>query len=321
MIGSQTKTMRDVFLEQIYRIMKRNKKIFFLSADFGAPTLDSIRKDYPDRFINVGIAEQNLINVSTGLALEGFTVYAYGIASFLTMRAFEQIRINLAMLSQIRQVNVNLIGVGGGMSYVVSGPTHHCLEDLSIIRTLPNILLFSPSDWVLAEQFANYTINNKGPKYIRFEGKPVVQIYDEKQKIDFTKGFNQLFRGEKICIVSNGYMTHRALEVRDTLASENIKVGVIDVFLLKPLNEKLLYERLKQYKYIITIEEAFLGKGGLDSLISDILTKNKSSIVLNKMGIGDSYTFNIGNREYLHKINNLDGIFIAKKIKKLLSKI
>jgi len=318
MIVSQSKTMRDVFLEQIYRIMKRNKKIFFLSADFGAPTLDLIRKDYPDRFINVGIAEQNLINVSTGLALEGFTVYAYGIAPFLTMRAFEQIRINLAMLSQLRQVNVNLIGVGGGMSYAVSGPTHHCLEDLSIIRTLPNILLFSPSDWVLAEQFANYTIKNKSPKYIRFEGKPVAQIYDEKQKVDIAKGFSQLSLGEKVCIISTGYMTHRALEVREMLASENIKVGVIDVFLLKPLDEKLLYEQLKRYKYILTIEEAFLGKGGLDSLISGILEKKKSEIVLERVGVGDSYTFDIGDREYLHKINNLDEASIAKRIKKII---
>jgi len=318
MIVSQSKTMRDVFLEQIYRIMKRNKKIFFLSADFGAPTLDLIRKDYPDRFINVGIAEQDLINVSTGLALEGFTVYAYGIAPFLTMRAFEQIRINLAMLSQLRQVNVNLIGVGGGMSYAVSGPTHHCLEDLSIIRTLPNILLFSPSDWVLAEQFANYTIKNKSPKYIRFEGKPVVQIYDEKQKVDIAKGFSQLSSGEKVCIVSSGYMTHRALEVRDILAGENIKVGVIDVFLLKPLDEKLLYEQLKRYEYIITIEEAFIGKGGLDSLISGILEKKKSGTVLERVGVEDSYTFDIGDREYLHKINNLDGASIVKRIKKII---
>lgn len=318
MIGSQLNTMRDVFLQQVHRIMKRDKKIFFLSADFGAPALDYIRKDYPDRFINVGIAEQNLINISTGLALEGFTVYAYGIAPFLTMRAFEQIRINLAMLSQIRQVNVNLIGVGGGMSYAVSGPTHHCLEDLSIIRTLPNISLFSPSDWVLAEQFVNYTIKNKSPKYIRLEGKPVAQIYDEKQKIDFTKGFSQLSVGEKACIVSTGYMTHRALKVKDILASENIKVGVVDVFLLKPLNEKLLYEHLKRYKYIITIEEAFLGKGGLDSLISNILEKKKSEIVLERMGVGDSYTFNIGDREYLHKINNLNGASIAQRIKKVI---
>ena len=106
--------------------MKTDEIIFFVSADFGSPVLDDIRADFPDRFLNVGIAEQNLINVSAGLALEGFTVFAYAIAPFITMRCFEQLRVNLALLSEVRDMNVNLIGVGAGYSYVVSGPTHQC---------------------------------------------------------------------------------------------------------------------------------------------------------------------------------------------------
>src|SRR5208337_5213045 len=108
-------------------------------ADFGSPKLDKLREDFSDRFINVGIAEQNLVNVSTGLALEGYTVYAYAIAPFLVMRAFEQIRNNMSLLYHTRELNVNLIGVGAGLSYDVSGPTHHSVEDIAIIRTLPNM--------------------------------------------------------------------------------------------------------------------------------------------------------------------------------------
>jgi len=173
------KTMRDVLIEAIYKRMADNPRIFFLSADFGAPALDKLRKDFPNRFINVGIAEQNLINIATGLALEGNIVFAYAIAPFLTMRAYEQIRLNLSISTQIKTVNVNLIGVGGGMGYDVAGPTHHCLEDIGIMRILPNMTVFSPSDWKLVENFVDYSISKETPKYFRLDGKPVPSIYDE----------------------------------------------------------------------------------------------------------------------------------------------
>ncbi len=187
-----TKIMRDVLIEEIYKKMSQNDRIFFLSADFGAPALDKLRKDFSDRFINVGIAEQNLINVATGLALENYIVYAYAIAPFLTMRAYEQIRLNLSVSSQIKPVNVNLIGVGAGVSYDVAGPTHHCLEDISIMRILPNMTVFSPSDWKLVENFVNYSIDKKMPKYLRLDGKPVIGIYENINDLNIEKGFYEL---------------------------------------------------------------------------------------------------------------------------------
>ena len=149
----EIKAMRDVFLLSIYEKMAEDNTIFFVTADFGSPILDKIRADYPDRFINVGIAEQNLINVSVGLALEEFTVYTYAIAPFITMRCYEQIRVNISILSHLREMNINLIGVGAGVSYAMSGPTHHCLEDLSIMKTLPNMEVFSPSDYITAQAY------------------------------------------------------------------------------------------------------------------------------------------------------------------------
>ena len=291
--------------------MHEDEYIFFLAADFGAPPLDKIREKFKDRFINVGIAEQNLINVSTGLALEGYTVYAYAIAPFLTMRAYEQIRTNLSISSQIKQINVNLVGVGAGLSYDVSGPTHHCLEDLSIMRVLPNIEVFSPSDWKMAESFVDYSINTKKPKYIRFDSKPLAQIYDNSDSINIETGFYELMKGGKVCLVSTGYMTHRALNVSNELKD----VGVIDLFMLKPMNEELLFDTLKKYEYIITIEEAFVNSGGLGSLVSDVLNKYQSDIKLKKLGFNDKYVFELGNRNHLHKINALDESSIVRTIK------
>src|SRR3990170_1471730 len=185
----EIKTMRDVFIEEIYNRMHEDKNIFFLSADFGSPKLDKLRVDFKDRFINVGIAEQNLINISTGLALEGFTVYAYAIAPFLTMRAYEQIRVNLSLHAQLKEINLNLIGVGAGLSYDVTGPTHHCLEDICIMNVLPNFVLFSPSDYVSVERFVDYSVQVKMPKYIRLDGKAQPPVYSDDHKISMTEGF------------------------------------------------------------------------------------------------------------------------------------
>ncbi len=320
--GIEKKTMRDVFIEQIYHRMDENDNIFFLCADFGSPKLDDLKKKFKDRFINVGIAEQNLINVSTGLALEGYTVYAYAIAPFLTMRGYEQIRINLSLHAQLKDINVNLIGVGAGLSYDVSGPTHHCLEDISIMRTLPNIMIFSPSDWILAHKFVDYSIKIKRPKYIRFDGKPLSRIYGDIDNSILNNGFTELQKGKDICLVSTGYMTHIAIKVVDIFKDcdnkdYDNKIGIVDVFLLKPLNDDLLFETIKKYKYVITIEEAFINKGGLDSILSYILDKKNSNIELIRIGFKDKYVFDIGSRNYLHMLNNLDEESIVKIIKLL----
>lgn len=312
------KTTRDVFIEQLFERMHEDKNIFFLCADFGSPKLDALRDTFPERFINVGIAEQNLINVSTGLALEGYTVYAYAIAPFLTMRAYEQIRVNLSLQAQLKDININLIGVGAGLSYDVSGPTHHCLEDISIMRTLPNIMVFSPSDWVLAQEFVDYSIAVKKPKYLRFDGKPIQRIYEDNSTIKFEDGFNELFKGDKVCLVTTGYMTHTAMQVVKEFAKHNISIGLIDVYLLKPLHEELFFEKVNDYMHIISLEESFIGKGGLDGLVSMILERNHSSVHFYRMGFPDSYEFDIGSREHLHTLNSLDEKSIYETIKELM---
>jgi transketolase len=246
--------------------------------------------------------------------LEGFTVYAYAIAPFLTMRAYEQIRINLSLHAQLKEVNVNLVGVGAGLSYDVSGPTHHCLEDITIMRALPNLTLFSPSDWKLTEKFIDYSIRIKKPKYLRLDGKALPQIYDSIGDLEMMDGFKELVKGERICLVSTGYMTHRALSVAGLLKNKSFSIGVIDLFMLKPLNEERLFDAVNRYDQVITLEEAFINKGGLDSLIANIITRNHSKVRLKRIGFEDAYVFDMGNREHLHKLNHLDEESIIQTI-------
>ncbi len=292
-------TMRDALIERICERMQHDSKIFFLTADLGAPALDRLRDRFPNRFVNVGIAEQNLVNVAAGLALEGFTVYAYAIASFITMRAYEQIRINLALTGQNRPLNVNLIGVGCGVSYDLSGPTHHCLEDLSIMRTLPNIMLLSPSDPTMAAAFADVSIDVGKPKYIRLDGKPSPRLYDSQASFDWNRGFTELVPGENICIVSTGAMTRKALETAKRFVHD-MQIGVVDLFVLNPVDIRTLASVLAKYARIITIEEGFKNRGGLDCLVQECLRTNRISSDVINLGFDNRYLFEAGTRESLY---------------------
>lgn len=314
----KSSAMRDAFLIEIYNEMKKNDKIILLSADFGAPILDKIRNDFPDNFINVGIAEQNLANIATGFALEGFTVYAYAISAFLSMRAYEPIRTNISLMSQLKPLNINLAGVGAGISYVLSGPTHHCLEDISAIRLLPNITVFSPSDAILTKKFFDYSLNTNCPKYIRFDSKILENIYKSDDNIKFEDGFVELKKGKKVCIVATGYMTHRALTVCEELKNEKVNIGVIDMFLLSNFNEVFLAESLKKYDTVITMEEAFINRGGLDSLVSNIMVDYNLDIKLICLGFKNKFVFENGSREYLHSLQGLSIENIKEAVKKRL---
>lgn len=300
------RAMRDVLIEKIYERMKTDERIYFLSADLGAPMLDKLRADHKDRFINVGIAEQNLINVATGLALEGAVVYTYLIAPFI-LRAYEQIRVNLAMSSQIRPVNVNIVSIGTGLSYVVSGPTHHCIEDIAVMRVLPNMTVVSPSDWVQTSAFVDYSIEHCTPKFIRLDGKPLPPIYADPSQVNFATGFHPLRTGKSVCLVSTGFMTHKAQRIAETLAAKHgVEVGIVDLFVLKKLNRQQLAQQLAAYDTLVTLEEGVLGSGGLDALIAQVLVEAGLAKKLITFGVRDSYVFELGDREYLHKMNGMD---------------
>ena len=312
-------TMRDAFLECIYQEMKIDNTIFFVSADFGSPILDKIRNDFPDRFKNVGIAEQNLINISAGLALEGFKVFAYAIASFITMRCFEQIRVSLALLSEVRSMNVNLIGVGAGYSYVVSGPTHQCYEDLTLIRALPNFQLLSPSDHITASSLFEGCVSTNGPKYLRFDAQVLPVIYDSFQP-NIADGFHIHNNGEKFCIVATGFMVHSALEVIDEISKDGIKIGLIDLFNLTNFNDSKLELILSDYSGVISLEEGFRGRGGLDSMLFEFTSRRSLDIKILNIGVDPGYSFELGTRSELHEKVGIGVHSILSQIRIFLNK-
>lgn len=318
MLSNTTRAMRDALLENIFNGMHIDNDIFFLTADFGSPVLDKIRSEFPDRFVNVGIAEQNIINISAGLALEGYKVFAYAIAPFITMRCYEQIRVNLALLSRVRDINVNLIGVGAGYSYVVSGPTHQCYEDITIMRALPGFQILSPADHVTAGMMFDRCINSLGPKYLRFDAQLLNSIYEHKTP-DFEIGFQVLSSGEDCCIVATGYMVHTALKVASMLKNDGVNIEVIDLFDLVNFNEEKFCHALSFCKKIVSLEEAFSGRGGLDSLIFNLISKNRLKVNLLNLGVEGEYSFALGTRESLHEKVGIGPKIVCSKILNFLN--
>jgi transketolase len=310
--------MRDALLERIHRAMASDQDIFFVSADFGSPVLDRIRADYPQRFVNVGIAEQNLINISAGLALEGYKVFSYAIAPFITMRCFEQIRVSLALLSELRPMNVNLIGVGAGYSYVVSGPTHQCYEDITLMRGLPNFQVMSPADHITAESLFDRCVNEVGPKYLRLDAQVLPVIYGALAP-DIANGFNVHRRGEKICCVATGYMLHTAFAVADRLLEAGARVGVIDLFDLARFAPDNLRRELLPYQTVVSMEEGFAGRGGLDALLYNFIGHNGLDAKLLNIGVEGGYRFDLGTRTELHEQVGIGPQIVTNRLMEFLS--
>jgi len=297
--------MRDVFLDNIWQTMSRDDKIFFVCADFGSPVLDRIRRDFPERFINVGIAEQSLINVTAGLAIEGFKVFAYAIAPFITMRCYEQIRVSLALLSEVRPVNVSLIGVGAGYSYVVSGPTHQCYEDITLMRALPTFQILSPSDHATAGAMFDTCYSNMGLKYLRFDAQVLPQLYDS-DSIDTKDGFFVHGNGKDIAMVATGYMVHTALAAADKMKTDGIDVTVIDLFDLSRFSASALKDVLAEFSAMMSLEEGFVGCGGMDAMLRNLLAQSGLNIAYEAIGIRPGYSFELGNRTELHADLGMD---------------
>ncbi len=290
--------MRDAFIRKVYSEMKKNKNIIFISNEQGASSLDVLRKDFSDRFINAGISEQNIITLASGLSSVGKKVFVYSIASFITLRCFEQIKIDLCVMKQ----PVTIVGVGASYSYSADGPTHHATEDISIMRSLANMEIYSPSDSYQAEQLVNTSLSSKKPIYIRLDRQtfPLIQ----NKKLEIKKGFNSLTKSNKYGIISTGCMVHNSLELGLKLKKFKINVEIIDLYKISPISPKFI-NHIKKFDKIITIEENCLN-GGIGSIIAEIISDNNFNTKLKRFGLNDNLLYNYGSREYLHKSHKID---------------
>jgi len=297
-VENQNLSQRDAFWTRVGELMHEDQDIVIVVADMSTPVFDKIRTNYSNRFFNVGIAEQNSIVTAAGLAKEGKKPYVFSIATFATLRCFEQIRV----ATSIMNLPVTIVGTGAGFSYDDAGPTHHLFEDIAVMRTQPNMIVNSVSDNAMAKKVAETSRHLSGPNYVRLERHINPNIYTKED--NFEDGFEVLSEGKDGCIVSNGFMLWKAFEIQKEMHAIGKSISVIDLHTY-PCNEKKLAETLSKAPSIMTIEENFL-EGGMSSYILEVMNDFGHLRPLRRYGVKKEWIYRYGGREHNHEYHGLD---------------
>lgn len=292
--------MRNHLINKITELAEEDKNIILITGDLGFGVLESFQKKFPKRFINVGIAEQNMATVAAGLALEGNTVFIYSIGNFPTLRCIEQIRNDICY----HNANVKILAVGSGFAYGTLGMTHHATEDLAIMRALPNMKVFTPCDSISAEAIAQDICKINGPCYVRLErgGEPEIFSKDEKFEIGKLK---EIRKGYDIAVITIGTVINEAIKAADILREQNKNISVYSVYSLKPIDKEQILEIAQKYNCIITVEEHQI-TGGLGSTIAEIIAENNMVTKIIRLGLNDEFTSVVGNQEYLREVYKIN---------------
>ena len=307
--------MRHVFINELIKESKKDKNIYLITADLGFRAFETFQKEFPDRFINLGVAENNMIGVGAGMALQGKKVFVYSILPFVVFRSLEQIR-NIICHNNL---NVKLVGGGGGFSYSVQGISHNTSEDLSVMRSLPNMNVYNPGSKIEASIAIRTLFDIKGPSFIRLGKAPENDYYKEKPKYKIGDGL-LIKNGNDLTIFCSGNITEEVVGAANKLKNQNINAKIISMMCLKPINSKFIVSQITS-KNVVTIEE-HSEVGGLGSAISDILMSNNLNhhISFKKIALKDLCHKEIGSQNYLRKLNGLDCDSIVREIIKLIKK-
>jgi len=297
--------MRNTLVNKITKAAKSNKDIFILSGDAGFGVFDDYKKNYPQRFLNLGVAEQNTISFASGLALTGFKVVVYNIVPFLLYRPYEQIRNDICY----QELPVVLVGIGSGITYAPQGVTHYSVEDIAIARTLPNLVILSPSDPIEAELCAEFALKSKQPVYIRIakSGEPVIhqrEITSIVHPIVLQEG------DSKAAVLFHGSIGPEVIKAIEGLTPSP---RVISVPMLQPLDFNSLTNNLKGIDTVFTVEEHFVN-GGLGSIICEWLEQSKSKIKLIKLGIKNEFIHAIKNNASMRQSYGISAEEIRKAV-------
>lgn len=290
-------------------VAENHENLFVLTADLAQlSSLERFKNHYPDRFLNVGIAEQNMIGIAAGLAMGGNNVFTTTYATFLSMRCYEQIRHNLGY----QGANVKLVASSAGMAMGMSGNTHYTIEDIAIMRAIPNMLVLSPSDAAEAYQMIHALADYEGSAYIRLTGnlnQPIVTAEND----EFVIGQGKVMKeGSDVAIIATGGSVYDALEASNRLAENGINAKVVNMNCIKPFDQKLLRKCLDT-ELIVTVEEHSV-IGGLGGAVAEALSKMKSHPRLKLIGIEDCF-LRPASYEYLKQQTGLDSESIAASIK------
>ncbi len=308
--------MRDQFVKQLCILAESNPRITVITGDLGFGVLDEFQQRFPRQFINAGIAEQNMTSIATGLAMEGRIVFTYSIGNFSTLRCLEQIRNDACYHS----ANVKVVSIGGGFSYGALGISHHATEDLSIMRSLPDITVISPCGYWETIEATKAITDTKGTCYFRLDKSAGFDAPRENNEI-FRIGRSRILReGSDCTIIVTGGVLEEIWKVAEKLESKNISARIMSVHTIKPFDEESVVKACKETGVIITVEEHTIF-GGLGGTVAEtLMDHNIHPNAFLRIGLEAGFSSVVGSQKYLRKCYGLDAESISARIEKLLMK-
>ena len=305
---------RQVICDTLMELAKDDKDIYVLTSDSrGSASMTNFANEYPKQFVEVGIAEQNLVGIAAGLATTGKKCFAASPACFLTMRSIEQVKVDVAYSN----TNVKLIGISGGVSYGALGMSHHSLQDIAVMRAIPNMDIFLPADRFETEKLVRELVKYDKPAYIRIGRNPVDDVY-ESTDFDFQIGKANVMReGKDITIIATGETVKPAIEASDELKELGIKCRVLNRHTIKPLDKEAIIKAAKETGHIITVEEHSI-YGGLGAAVSEVVVQN-APVPMKIVGIKDEAAIT-GTSKEIFNYYGLSKENLVKLAKELIGK-
>jgi len=304
--------MRTAFLNSLTELAGSDPDVMFLTADLGYGVFEDYESSYPKQYLNVGVAEQAMTGLATGLALEGKKVFTYSIGNFPTLRCLEQIRNDAAY----HDANVNIVASGGGFSYGQLGMSHHATEDLAILRALPGVEVYCPCTAKEAGLLTRIATERKGVSYLRLDKTVAIENLSTMPFI-FGK-LRKFASGQDIAIITTGGILSEVLKAKEALDLNGINVCVYGCHSLKPFDRDKVIELAAQKSAIVTVEEHNI-IGGLGSVVAEsLLDANVAPKRYLKIGLDDVYSSVVGDQSFLRGVYHMDASNIASRIQKLI---
>lgn len=307
--------MRMAFVETLTDLMRKHEDIITITPDMGFSVFEELQHEFPNRFFNTGVTEQSTIGLSTGLAMTGYKVFVYAQSIFLTLRSFEQVRLDVAY----HHANVKIIGTAAGFWLNQLGVSHFALEDVGAMRMLPGMTILTPGDPKEAVWATEKAYETAGPVYIRL-GKPDRTFIHTKKVVCEIGDILQIIKGDKSVLLVSGGMLPKAIEVATVLKKYNIPLSIYSVPTIKPINKKQLISLFNKYSNVFTLEEHSV-VGGLGSAIAEFIVDNHIyTVKFHSFGTPDQFIHTTGSREYLLEQSGLSSSHLVKQIKGCIQK-
>lgn len=303
--------MRKAFATELEKMME-DGNTFLLTGDVGFSVFERIRERFKKQYINMGLAEQNMLGVASGMALTGKNVFVYSIIPFIVFRPFEQLRNDICF----QNVPVRLVGVGVGYSYSDAGFTHHVIEDYGILNGLPNLTILSPADPLEVSEQMRQIPKIKGPIYMRLSRSGEQILHTNHKNLKIGKAL-EISRGDDILFLTTSTILGKAIKVAELLEKDGYSVSILDYHTMKPFDEQTLLNSSANKRILVTFEEHLINTG-LYSMVAQTLMTNQIYVRVLKFGITEPYTELSGSRDYMLSKYGLNDEEIYKKIKTAL---